>query len=96
MFPMMTQEAVRSMLDLIRNENVSKRARRRDGFLSVYLKEGKEGLKKPYPGKTHSYLTEREFFIERHLAQFVEKPTLRRYLALVAWAYKPSFRMDEL
>lgn len=34
----------------------------------------------------------RNGFIARHLAQYVKDPTYRRFLALVAWAYKPKAR----
>jgi hypothetical protein len=96
MFPLITEEELKKQLPLIRQEGVSKRARRKDGFLSVYLRDGFSGLSKPYPGKEHSYLVERENFIKRHMAQFLISPSLRRYLALVAWAYKPEVRMDRL
>jgi hypothetical protein len=85
MYPYLTREQVRSYLPLIRENGVSERALRPDGFTGVYL--AGLPLTRPYPGKGHSYARERELFIARHLPQYRSNPTLRRRLALIAWAY---------
>lgn len=90
MYPLLSVSTVKSILPSIKDEGVSPRARKPDGFTSVYLREGREGLDRLYPGKSHSYLQEREYFVGRHLKQFLIYPTRRRYLALIAWAYKPD------
>ena len=71
---------------------VSERARKPDGFYTVYI-QNKGDLnalaKLRYPGKKHSYLDERNQFISRHLALYKTKPSDRRKLALIAWAFVP-------
>lgn len=89
MYKLLSQIEVKKYLDSIKSQDVSKRARKPDGFTSIYLNEGLKGLEKTYPNKKHNYLTERELFIKRHLAQYVKNPTERRKLALIAWAYIP-------
>lgn len=86
MYPMMSKQEVFSFIPEIVKENVSIRARKPDGFLSMFMKDR---LDQRYPNKQHNYLTERELFINRHLAQYKKNPTKRRRLALIAWAFKP-------
>lgn len=83
----MTKQEVLSNLNEIVKEDVSKRARQADGFLSMFLKDK---VTENYPGKKHNYLVEREQFIKRHLAQYKLNPTKRRRLALIAWAFNPK------
>lgn len=63
---------------------VSKVARSPRGFLAAYKRNHflrfKEG----------AWNVKRDAFIARHLAQYKKNPTYRRWLALVAWAYKPK------
>lgn len=84
----MSKQEVLSYLPTIIQYGVSERARKPDGFLSVYL-SGKDIDKLMYPGKKHSYVVEREQFIKRHLAQYNKQKTIRRKLSLIAWAYNP-------
>jgi hypothetical protein len=88
-YKLLTKAEIDEYLPLIVSEKVSTRARKPDGFLTVYL-SGKPINKELYPGKDHSYLKERENFIRRTLPAYVRKPSLRRFLALVAWAFKPD------
>lgn len=83
----MSKAEVMTFLNEIEKEGVSKRARESDGFLTMFLKDK---LNEMYPNKKHNYLVERDLFIKRHLAQYKKKPTKRRRLALIAWAYKPN------
>lgn len=47
----------------------------------VYVKRDKEG---------EVWGNRRDNFVARTLAQYEKNPTRRRYLALIAWAYKPK------
>lgn len=82
-----------NLKDMLTQLNVSQRARKADGFYTVYIKN-KGNLdvlsKLKYPGKKHSYLDERNQFIARHLVQYKKNPTDRRRLALIAWAFLPN------
>lgn len=64
---------------------VSTVARSPRGFLTYYKKIGGDFL------RVNDYWRKRRnAFIARHLAQYNLNPTYRRFLALAAWAYKPS------
>lgn len=74
---------------------VSVVARARKGFMREYELTGScDAMKKrPLPagvsgGKTWGQ--KRAAFIARHLPQYRQNPTKRRYLALIMWAYKPA------
>lgn len=60
---------------------VSKVARSKQGFLTYY---------KNNKNLNDAWVTKRDAFISRHLAQYEKKPTERRKLALIMWAYKPK------
>lgn len=62
-------------------EKVSVVARSKGQFLDQYRKYGKN--------LPDNWKTKRENFIKRHLAQYQIKPTTRRWLALLAWGYRP-------
>jgi hypothetical protein len=89
MYPLMSKQEVLSYLPTIVQYGVSERARKPDGFLSVYV-SGKDINKLMYPGKNHSYAVEREQFIKRHLAQYNKQKTIRRKLSLIAWGFNPN------
>ena len=96
MFPLLSVDEIKLFLPEIRKEKVSKRARKKDGFLTVYLNEGIRGVEaRNYPNKNHSYLVERENFLRRTLIQFIKEPTKRRYLSLIAWAFIPKYPYEE-
>ena len=70
---------------------VSKVARSPRGFLTAY-KQGhtaaatKRMVVPDHPNQTWGQ--RRDQFVARHLAKYRANPTYRRWLALVAWAYK--------
>ena len=69
----------------MRRLKVSKVARSPRGFLTYYKRVGGR------PDKVNEHWrVKRNGFIARHLAQYNKNPTYRRFLALVAWAYKPK------
>ena len=88
-FKLMKADDIRPFMSLIAKERVSTRARKPDGFLGFYLGGG-DIETSAYPGKSHSYLKERSLFIKRVLPAYVQKPSLRRFLSLVSWAYYPT------
>ena len=69
----------------MRRLGVSKVARSRGGFLYYYKQaRGNPDYMSEY------WKRKRAGFIARHLAQFKVDRGYRRWLALIAWAYKPS------
>lgn len=65
---------------------VSEVARSPRGFLTAYKRFGTRLKSHPlWSGR-------RNWFIARHLVQYRENPTYRRWLSLVAWAYRPDRR----
>jgi len=69
----------------MRRLKVSRVARSPRGFLTYYKKIGGKS------GKVNEHWrVKREGFIARHLVQYNRNPTYRRFLALVAWAYRPK------
>lgn len=87
-YPWMSRKEIYKYIPDIIKYEVSERAREKDGFLNMYLME--KDLTQNYPNKNHNYYIERYNFIQRHLPQYQKKPTKRRFLALVAWAYLPQ------
>jgi len=79
---------------LMEHLNVSEVARSKSGFLTAYRKVKGRG-----EHLSDYWLTQRDGFIARHMAQVRQKneplfyddglPT-RRHLALIAWAYSPQ------
>lgn len=63
---------------------VSEVARSQRGFLTAYKKSGSESK------LSDEWKRKRLAFIARHNAQYKNKPTNRRRLALIAWAYDPE------
>lgn len=69
----------------MRKLKVSLVARSLRGFLTYYKKVGGD------QNKVNDYWDRRRAaFIARHLASYNDKPTYRRRLALIAWAYDPG------
>lgn len=65
---------------------VSKVARSRGGFLAIYKRySGALGM-------SWEWMRRRRGFIARTLPQYRKNPTYRRWLSLVAWAYRPDRR----
>ena len=74
---------------------VSQKARAAKGFMREYQKAGSATAmeRRPLPSGVSGGETwgqKREAFVARHLAQYQQNPTYRRYLALIMWAYKPA------
>jgi hypothetical protein len=61
---------------------VSKVARSYRGFLTMYKVVKSSSKVSPW------WKNRRENFIRRHTAQYKIRPTYRRWLALIAWAYR--------
>ena len=73
---------------------VSKVARSPRGFLTAYKQGRTAAVTKrmsvpDHSGTPQTWGERRDQFIARHLAQYEKNPTYRRWLALVAWAFKP-------
>ena len=68
-------------LPSIRRLNVSERARSQGQFLEQYKRYG--------TSLPQYWLNKREAFIARTLPEYNRNKTLRRRLALIAWAYDP-------
>lgn len=78
-YPLVPLKEVLRYVPLAEKEKVSEVARSPRGFLTQYKKDN----------LSEAWLLKRENFIKRHLAQYKKNPTLRRWLALMMWAYKP-------
>jgi len=69
---------------------VSKVARSPRGFLTAYKRFAGGGYKR-FINRT-MWAGKRDAFIARTLPQYKANPTYRRWLSLVAWAYRPDRR----
>jgi hypothetical protein len=81
MYPFLSVKQIEKNLPEMERLGVSKVARSKGQFLEQYRKYG---ANLPLP-----WISKRENFIKRHLAQYVKNPTVRRKLALIAWAFLP-------
>ena len=79
MYPLVPYETIKQYIPEMEKEKVSVVARSPRGFLTAYKKYGRN--------LPQMWLTKRENFIKRHLAQYKINPTYRRRLALLAWAF---------
>lgn len=80
----MPLSAVLRYVPEMEKHGVSEVARSPRGFLSAYRAAGTANK------LSEEWKQTRINFIRRHLAQYNEHPTYRRYLALIAWAYLPT------
>ena len=74
---------------------VSEVARSEDGFLREYERAGtarrmRGRLVPGFASASATWEQRRAAFISRHLPQYRKKPTVRRQLALIMWAYDPE------
>ncbi len=85
-YPLASVEYVRNHLPDAIEYGVSTVARER-GFTKLYLEYGRSMfyMQSDQPGI--NWLKKRNLFIARMLPAYQEKPTLRRKLALIMWAY---------
>jgi hypothetical protein len=68
----------------MRRLGVSEVARSPRGFLTAYKRVGGNPA-----NLSEGWRVKRHGFIRRHLAQYRVNPTVRRKLALIAWAFMP-------
>ena len=74
---------VEQYVPLAKSLGVSEVARSARGFVTAYRRAGR-------PEKlSDRWIRKRHGFVARHLVQYSQHPTPRRWLALVMWAYKP-------
>ena len=83
MFPFISFRVISEHMDEIVRSKVSVKARSAGQFLSVYKEYGKR--------LPEAWALKRENFIKRTLAAYRIKPSRRRYLSLIAWAYSPDY-----
>lgn len=81
-YPFVPLPVIRNSLPDIIKEGVSKRARSKGQFLDQYKKFGTS-----LPPK---WISTRNNFIKRTSAQYKNRPTNRRRLALLTWAFNPE------
>lgn len=89
-YPFITYATIAKYLPAMEENGVSKIARGKTdkvGFLEIYKKHGK---KLPV-----EWSRKRNLFLVRSLAAYNKKPTERRFLSLIAWAYMPPTQVGE-
>lgn len=67
----------------MRRLKVSEVARSPRGFLTAYKRHGRLRI-------GFAWIIKRRAFIARTLPQYRANPTYRRWLSLIAWAYRPD------
>ena len=73
---------------------VSEKART-SGFLYNYFTYGKKMLKMPSDQPHLTWEQKRDLFIVRTLKAYEMKPTYRRFLSLIGWAFMPNIYYAE-
>jgi len=86
--PYLSLDTVLRYVPQMKALGVSEVARSPRGFLTAYKAVGGR-LSRLSP----DWRTKRDGLIARHMAQYRGNPTLRRRLALIAWAYDPDRRV---
>ena len=87
MFKFMYLSDINKWIEEIVKQKVSEVARSKKGFLSAYKKVNGD------PSKlSENWIKKRNSFISRTLASYKKKPTYRRFLSLIAWAFMPKFK----
>lgn len=81
-YPLLTYQEVKYYIPFMQSLGVSKRARSKGQFLDTYQKY--------HNNLPESWALKRENFIKRHYEQYKVNPTVRRRLALIAWAFDPE------
>ena len=90
MYALLSPSQVANYRSQMERSGVSEVARAPGGFMHTYLRDGEKMLTRPANRTTGlTWERKREAFIKRHLVQYKANPTLRRRLALIAWAYDP-------
>jgi hypothetical protein len=91
MYSLLSPSEVANYRHQMEVSGVSQVARAPGGFMHTYLRDGEKMLSNAVNRTTGlTWERKREAFIKRHLVQYKANPTLRRRLALIAWAYDPK------
>jgi hypothetical protein len=85
----MNQALARSFVPFMEEMGVSEVARSRRGFFHAWNEHKSSVWSHRDPKYDQLWSERRDNFVSRHMQQFRANPTLRRFLALVAWAYTP-------
>ena len=95
-YPLMKMSDIQSYIPHMQEEKVSEIARSSRGFLHHYNIYGNKVLLLNLPRNDPQYTShmtwdnKRNSFIARHLEEYNKNKTVRRKLALIAWAYYPD------
>ena len=91
MYKWMSVRQVRSVIPELEANMVSEVARSPRGFIPAYLRHRTQARMESalVPGENVTWERKRELFIRRTLAAYKKRPSYRRALALMAWAYMP-------
>ena len=88
-YPWMSYEEAHAYETQAAEKKVSEVARSAGGFMRVYEEHpSPEEMETTMYSETQSWARRRQNFIKRHLTQYLKNPTLRRWLAMIMWAYK--------
>lgn len=88
-FPVLSNQLANSFVPHMRRLGVSEVARSQRGFMTAWNRYGGSVWTHTDPKYGQAWCDRRDNFVARHMEQFKKNPTLRRFLALVAWAYSP-------
>jgi len=88
-FPVMQRATAERFVPAMRALNVSEVARSPRGFFNQWGRMGGAVWTHTDPKFGQPWRDRRDNFCRRHMEQYKRNPTLRRFLALVAWAYTP-------
>ena len=90
-YPWLPYHEANKYREAARRRGVSHTART-SGFMKVYqaCKYADRMKKKEVKGSAHTWRLKRYNFIRRFIGSYNRKRTLRVYLALLMWAYKPT------
>jgi len=95
-YPIMNVKETALWLPIIENFEVSKQARSKNGFLTNYLEKGSDMLNQVSDENKITWNEKRKRFIKRTLPAFIKKPSIRRYISLIAWAYEANIYDPDL
>lgn len=85
----MSRSMAERFVPAMRKLGVSEVARSPMGFFNQWGRMGADVWKHEDPKFGQMWRDRRYNFCSRHMEQFRRNPTLRRFLALIAWAYTP-------
>ncbi len=88
-YRVMTFATAEKFVPFMRALDVSETARSSRGFFAAWKRHGRDVWTRRDPKFGQLWSDRRDNFVARHLEQHKRNPTLRRFLALVAWAYTP-------